>query len=429
MSKLLVSLALLCASLQAQVTGASIAAIAEPSAVNRAHAVNPVIEWNRTLLVILRTAGAQPSTIHSTRSFAILHASIFDAVNNIDGTYSPYLVRLANVSRLASQPAAADQAAHDVLVTLYPAFQTTLDVELQQDLAQIPEGQDKTDGVTVGQVVAAQILAFRSTDGANVTQPPFIPGNQPGDYQFTPPNFAPADFTQWPRVTPFALARADEFRPGPPPKLASDEYTRVFDEVKSLGFITSTIRTPEQTLIGNFWNGNIQDLLNEIAQTAALGHHLGLAHSARLFALLNISLADSTIALFEAKYNYQFWRPVTAIELAGDDGNPNTNPNANWLPLPTKTAPEPSYPGAHSSISFAGAEVLKFYFGDRFTFDVTSELLQGVKRRFTSFSAAAQEAGLSRVYAGQHFRTDHIAGKSLGEKVGESITDTILLPR
>src|SRR6267378_285774 len=240
MSKTLLTLALMCAGLQAQVAGASLPANAEPSAVSSAPSVNPVIEWNRTLLAIIRTAGAQPPTIHSTRSFAILHASIFDAVNNIDGAYSPYLVRLSNVSRRASQPAAADQAAHDVLVALYPAFQTTLDTELQQDLAQIPEGQDKTDGVTVGQTVAAQILAFRSTDGANVTPPPFIPGDRPGDYQFTPPNFAPADFTQWPQVTPFAIARADEFRPGPPPQLTSDEYTEVFNEVKSLGFITST---------------------------------------------------------------------------------------------------------------------------------------------------------------------------------------------
>ena len=429
MSKTLVTIALMCASLQAQVTGASIAENAEPALVSSAPSVNPVIEWNRTLLVILRTAGAQPSTIHSTRSFAILHASIFDAVNNIDGTYSPYLVRLSDVSRLASQPAAADQAAHDVLVALYPAFQTTFDAELQQDLAQIPAGQDRTDGVFVGQKVAAQILAFRSTDGANITLPPFIPGSQPGDYQFTPPNFAPADFIQWPQVTPFALARADEFRPGPPPHLTSEAYTRAFDEVKSVGLITSTTRTPEQTLIGTFWNGNIQDFWNEIAQTAALGHHLGLARSARLFALLNISLADTTIAFFEAKYTYQFWRPVTAVELAGDDGNPHTEPDPNWLPLSVKTAPDPSYPGAHSAISFAGAEVLKSDLGDRFTFDVTSESLKGVTRHFTSFSAAAQEAGLSRIYAGQHFRTDHVSGKGLGTNVAESIVDTILLPR
>src|SRR3984893_3474015 len=151
MSKTLVTLALPGASLQAQITGAPIAANAEPSAVSSAVLVNPVIEWNRTLLVILRTAGSQPPTIHSTRSFAILHASIFDAVNNIEGTYSPYLVRLSDVSRLASQPAAADQAAHDVLVALYPTFQTTLDAELQQDLAQIQDAKNRNEGVIVGQ--------------------------------------------------------------------------------------------------------------------------------------------------------------------------------------------------------------------------------------------------------------------------------------
>ena len=429
MSKTLVLLALMCAGLQAQIREASTAANAEPSAVGSAPLVNPVVEWNRTLLVILRTAGAQPPTIHSTRSFSILHAAIFDAVNNIDGTYSPYLVRLSDVSRLASQPAAADQAAHDVLVALYPAFQTTLDAELQQDLGQIQQGPDKADGITVGQTVAAQILAFRATDGASITPPPFIPGSHSGDYQFTPPNFAPADFTQWAQVTPFALARADEFRPGPPPELTSDEYTRVFDEVKSLGFINSTTRTPEQTLIGKFWNGNIQDFWNEIAQTAVLEHHLGLVRGARLFALLNISLADTAIAFFEAKYTYQFWRPVTAIELAGDDGNPNTTPDPNWLPLSIKTAPDPSYPGAHSAISAAAAEVLRLDFGDKFTFDVTSESLAGVTRHFTSFSAAAQEAGLSRIYAGQHFRSDHVAGQGLGRQVAESIDETILLPR
>jgi membrane-associated phospholipid phosphatase len=416
MTKTLITLTLFCASLSAQVTGA-------PSA------ANPVIEWNRTLLVIVRTPGTQPPTIHSTRSFAILHAAVYDAINNIEGTFSPYLVRLPDLPRHASEPAAADQAAHDVLVALYPTFQAALDVELQQDLAQIPDGQNKANGVAVGQAVAAQILSLRSNDGSSVPPPAFVPGNQPGDYQLTPPNFAGADFTQWSQVTPFALARADQFRPGPPPELTSDEYTNVFDEVKSLGFINSTTRTPEQTVIGKFWNGNIQDFWNEIAQTAALQHHLDLARSARLFALLNISLADTTIAFFDAKYTYQFWRPVTAIQMAASDGNPGTEPNPTWLPLPTKTAPDPSYPGAHSAISAAGAEVLRFYFGQRFTFDVTSETLAGVTRHFTSFTDAAQEAGLSRIYAGQHFRSDHIAGKALGRRVAESVDETILLPR
>jgi len=392
-----------------------------------AQRVNAVIEWNRTLLAIVRTPGAQPATIHSTRNFAILHAAIYDAVNNVAPKFSPYLVSLPNVPRSASEIAAADEAAHDVLVSLYPAFQLSLDTELQQDLAQLPDNERKAQGVAAGQAVAVQLLAARSADGANLTSPSYVPGTQPGDYQLTPPNFAPADFTQWSQVTPFALARANEFRPGPPPALTSDTYTEVFNEVKDLGFIASTTRTAEQTQIGKFWNGNIQDFWNEIAQTAALAHQLNLQDSARLFALLNISLADTTIAFFDAKYAYNFWRPVTAVQLADTDGNPLTDPNPTWLPLSTKTAPDPSYPGAHSAISRAGATVLRFYFGDQFTFDVTSESLTGVTRHFTSFSAAAEEAGLSRIYAGQHFRTDHIAGKSLGGQVAESIDESILL--
>ena len=344
--------------------------------------VNAVIEWNRTLLAIVRTPGAQPASIHSTRNFAILHAAIYDAVNNINPRFSPYLVRLPDVPRSASEIAAADEAAHDVLVSLYPAFQVALDTELQQDLAQIPDNERKTQGVAVGQTVASQLLAARSADGANVIPPPYIPGNQPGDYQLTPPNFAPADFTQWPQVTPFALEQANEFRPDPPPALTSGLYTEVFNEAKSLGFINSTTRTAEETQIGTFWNGNIQDFWNEIAQTAALAHHLNLEHSARLFALLNISLADTAIAFFDAKYTYNFWRPVTAIRLADTDGNPQTEPNPTWLPLSTKTAPDPSYPGAHSAISKAGATVLGFHFGNRFAFDVTSESLAGVTRHF-----------------------------------------------
>src|SRR6266436_3526102 len=277
---------------------------------NSAQPVNAVIEWNRTLLAIVRTPGAQSATIHSTRNFAILHAAIYDAVNIIEPRFSPYLVRLPDVPRSASKIAAADKAAHDVLVFLCPAFQASLDTELQQDLALLPDNERKAQGIAVGRAVASQLLAARSADGASVIPPPYVPGTQPGDYQLTPPNFAPADFTQWPQVTPFALERADEFRPSPPPALASATYTDAFNEVKSLGFIDSTTRTAEHTEIGQFWKGNIQDFWNEIAQTAALDRHLNLEHSARLFALLDISLADTAIAFFEAKYTYNFWRPV-----------------------------------------------------------------------------------------------------------------------
>ena len=388
--------------------------------------VNAVIEWNRTLLAIVRTPSAQPPTVHSTRNFAILHAAIYDSVNGIEANFSPYFVRLPDVPRSASPTAAADAAAHDVLVSLYPAFRTKLDTELEQDLAVLPENDGKSEGVAVGQAVAAKLLAIRASDGANVTPPAFVAGTEPGDYQLTPPNFAPADFIQWSQVIPFALQRADQFRPGPPPALTSAVYTEVFNEVKATGFVKSTARTAEQTQIGKFWNGSIQDFWNEIAQTAARQRRLNLADSARLFALLNISMADTAIAFFDAKYTYNFWRPVTAIQLAGNDGNPETEPDSGWIPLTTKTAPDPSYPGAHSAISEAGATVLSFYFGDDFAFDVTSESLAGGKRHFTSFSAAAQEAGVSRIYAGQHFRSDHIAGKKLGRQVAEHIDDSIL---
>ncbi len=232
MAKRLFTFALLCAGLWSPVIGIASVTVADDdnhAAAPSTQPVNPVIEWNRTLLLIVRTPGAQPFTIHSTRNFAILHVAIFEAVNNIDRTFKPYAVRLAHVSRRASTQAAADQAAHDVLVSLYPAFATMLDSQLQQDLEQIPYGRDKDDGIEVGEAVAAATLALRSGDGSAATPPPFVPNTQPGDYQLTPPNFAPADFIQWPQVTPFALAHANEFRPGPPPHLTSDEYTRSFD--------------------------------------------------------------------------------------------------------------------------------------------------------------------------------------------------------
>jgi PAP2 superfamily len=394
--------------------------------------VNPVVQWNKNLLVIVRTSGAQPATIHPTRSFAIMHAAIYDAVNVIDRSHKPYLVHLAPPQRNASQEAAADAAAHEVLVSLYPAFKTTLDTELQQSLAQIADGDEKAEGIGIGQTVADHILALRNTDGANAGPIPYTFGNDPGDYQSTPPNFAPQpQFTQWPSVTPFALQRANQFRPGPPPALTSDRYSDAFNQVKSLGINNSTTATADQMLIGQFWNGAIQNYWNEITQTASVGHHLTTAENARLFALLNLSLADSVIAFYDAKYTYNFWRPVTAIRAADTDNNPDTLVDSAWLPEGGKnTAPDPSYPGAHAAISAAGAEVLASFFNkDNFDFNVTSEVLPGVERSFTRFSGAFEEASLSRILAGQHFSFDEQAGGHLGRKVADFVVDNLLIGR
>ena len=395
-------------------------------------AVNPVIQWNKNLLVIVRTPGVQSPTIHSTHSFAIMHAAIYDAVNTIDRRHKPYLIRLARPEKDASQNAAADAAAHEVLVALYPAFKTSLDGQLLQSLAQIPDGDNKTIGIHIGQTVADQILALRSTDGSTSAPTPYVFGNAPGDYQSTPPNFPPQpQFTHWSHVTPFALEHANQFRPSPPPALTSDTYSDAFNQVKSLGIMNSTTATADQMLIGQFWNGTIQNYWNEITQTASLAHNLTTAESARLFALVNLSLADSVIAFYDAKYTYNFWRPVTAIRAADTDNNPQTLVDTIWLPEGGKnTAPDPSYPGAHATISAAAAEVLiSFFRRDHIDLTVTSEVLPGVDRSFTRFSAAFAEASFSRVLAGQHFSFDENAGGRLGHEVADFVVDNFLTNR
>jgi hypothetical protein len=393
-----------------------------------AGSADEVIKWNKTLLTIVRTPGAQPATVHPTRSFAIMHAAIYDAVNAIDATHKPYLVHVEHVSPHASQEAAAAAAAHETLLVLYPAFQTTLDQQYEQSLAQIPDGADKTTGIDVGRAAALATLTLRSDDGSALPPIPYVFGNAPGDYQSTPPNFpAQPVFTHWSQVTPFALERAKQFRLGPPPALTSAEYTAVFNEVKALGIVNSTAATADQSLIGRFWNGAIQNYWNEIAQTAVLAHHLTTAQSARVFALLNLTLADEVIAFYDTKYTYNFWRPVTAIRAAAIDDNPNTLADPTWLPQPGKTAADPSYPGAHATISAGGAFVLRKVFGNEpVQVNVTSEVLPGVVRSFDSFAAIENEASLSRIYAGQHFRSDENAGEKLGSAVADFVVDNFL---
>jgi hypothetical protein len=433
MSKLLIVVTLLCASLSGQAASSCNAAADDEHQSSEDFAVkslNPVVQWNRTLLVIVRTPGAQSATVHATRSFAIMHAAIYDAVNVIDRTHKAYLVRLSGVSHFASQDAAAAAAAHEVLLALYPKFHTLVDDQLQQSLASIPEGGDKAEGMTIGKTVADQVLALRSNDGSNAQPIPYVFGTAPGDYQSTPPNFPPQpQFTHWSRVTPFALEHASQFRPGPPPALTSDRYSDAFNQIKSLGIANSTTATADEALTGRFWNGAIQNYWNEIAQTVSLAHSLTTGQNARLFALLNLSFADDVIAFYDAKYTYNFWRPVTAIRADDADNNPETVADPNWLPEVGKTAPDPSYPGAHAVISAAGAEVLiSFFDRDRFDFNVTSEVLPGVERSFTSFSAASEEATLSRIFGGQHFRSDLTTGQRLGREVADFVLDNFLTP-
>src|SRR6266516_1908081 len=372
-----------------------------------------VIAWNKELLKIVKTPGAQPATVHPTLSYAILHAAIYDAVVSITRA-APAYVFSVNAPRSARADAAAATAGHDTLTALYPKWKAALDQQLAGELATIPNGAGKQQGIQVGQAVAARLIAIRANDGSAATSQPFVPGNQPGNYQPTPPKFPAPFFSNWGNVTPFVLNNATQFRPGPPPALTSQAYAQALNEVKSLGQNTSKTRTTDQTVIAKFWAGPIWNTWNEIAENAALAHHTNLETTARLFAVLNLSFADSTIAFYDAKYYYQIWRPVTAIR--------KTDPT--WTPQAV-TALDPSYPSAHGVISGDGAAVLSAFFGNQDQIQLTSDVLPGIVRTFVSYNDVSTEAGLSRIYAGQHTRIDIEVGSQLGQNVAQFVLQRI----
>ena len=410
------ALALLCASLSLPVAGSAQVASATP---------DQVIQWNRTLLQILQTPGAQPATIHPTRSMAIVHLAIYDAVNAIVGGHAAYLV--LHAPRSASPEAAAAAAAHTTLLALFPNQHAVIDAKFQDSLSQIGGGAHVSQGIRVGIEAANAILAARADDGADGTPPVFVPASGPGEYQLTPPSFQPPVFTHWANVRPFALETGDQFRPPPPPAVTHPRYTADFDEVRSLGELNSGTRTAEQTDIGRFWGAApVQSVWNQIAQLAGLSFENSLKQNARLFALLDTSIADGVIALYDSKYTHHRWRPITAVRAGDLDGNPDTAGDPNWTPL-AMTALDPSYVGAHAEISQSAATILGDFFGtDRLDFSLTNPTLPNIVRTFQSFSQAADEAAASRIYAGQHFRYDEDAGQALGDEVGHFIFDDIL---
>jgi hypothetical protein len=385
-----------------------------------------VIQWNQELQKVLVAPGAQPASIHPTRTLAITQIAVYDAVNGILRGGQPLVVDLHGPRR-ASADAAAAAAARTTLDALLPSQQPTIEAFFQSSLAQIGSGEHVDRGIRFGTRVAEAVLAARANDGATATAPVFTPLIGPGEYQLTPPAFAPAGFTQTSQVAPFVLESASQFRPAPPPALTSAKYAADFNEVKSLGELNSATRTADQTAIGKFWGAApIWIVWNQIADQAAVGFGNSLEQNARLFAQLNTTLADSAIALYDAKYAFHRWRPITAIT-AADQGNPNTVADPNWVPL-ANTANDPSYPGAHATFSQAGATVLEDFFGtDVFSFSLTNASV-GITRSFPSFSQASDEASASRIFAGQHFRYDEEAGQTLGSQVADFVADDALSP-
>jgi membrane-associated phospholipid phosphatase len=391
-------------------------------------AANVVVEWNQVFLDTFKADRVLP--LYFAREAAIVHAAIYDAVNDIDRSYTPFFADV-KAPPGASLDAAAAQAAHDTMVALFPAHQATFDATLAADLAGIPPGRARL-GTAVGQAVAQQILAWRSTDGSTA-QVTYVPGTDPGDWQPTPPAFAPAVAPQWGSVTPFCINSDSAFRAPPPPALTSADYTAAFNEVMSLGAANSTTRTAEQSEIARFWYGAAGTFTsagywNQIAQEVAQQRGDSLVQDARLFALLNLAQADAYFAVWDTKFTYNFWRPVTAIRAADTDGNPDTVADATWTPF-LVTPAHPSYNSGHSGISAASAAVLAAFFGsDAVPFSLSSDSLPGVTRSYASFSAAVQEVSDSRVYAGIHWRFDVQAGQLMGNEVGDYIVTHFLLP-
>lgn len=383
-----------------------------------------VVDWNRQLLAIEQTPGAQPATVHATRSFALLQTAIYDSVVSTTHEGSPYAFEV--VAPTGARPdAAADQAAHDVLAALFPAFASELDTALTQELAGIPSGPARDAGIAAGARVATLVLALRANDGSANPPPVFVAGSQPGNYQVTPPNVGkqPA-FTGWGAVTPWVLAAGDQFRPAPPPALDSATWAQAINEVHRLGGGqgSPSARTADQTQIGLFWAPPIWNTWNEIADGQLVDRHSDLETASHVLADLDLTVADSVIAFYDAKYTYAFWRPITAIR-AGTPGNPAADPaDPSWNPL-TATALDPSYPGAHATVSEAAATVLSEFFGSHVDLTVHSDAsgFASVTRDFSSFQAAAAEASLSRILAGQHTSIDEDAGTSLGRHVAQAV--------
>ena len=375
-----------------------------------------VVTWNKELIKILGIPGEQPATVHPTRSFALLQAAEYDAVTSITRHGRPYLFSV-RAPRDARPDAAADQAAHDVLAALYPSMRGELGTMLHAELAKIPGGRGRHDGTQVGAAVARHLFGLRAHDGSAATPPPFVSGNRPGDYRPTPPDFLAPVFTGWGKVTPFVLESGRQFRPAAPPPVTSAAYAAALNEVKSKGRDNSRTRTKDQTAEAVFWaSAPVWNTWNQVAQDQVLRdgrQGASLERTTALFASLDFALADAAITMYNAKYHYAVWRPVTAIRLANTIHNPAIRQDEHWNPL-AATAPDPSYPGAHSTISEAAATVLSAFDGSRVHLAIT---LNGVTRTFGSFQAAANEAGLSRIFAGQHTRLDHQAGERLGGQV------------
>jgi hypothetical protein len=389
-----------------------------------------VTSWNSAALAAIRTNNTPPPV--ASRALAILHVSIYDAVNGISRRHEPYLVE-STVQASASEVAAASAAALRVLTTLFPA-QTSQFAALHQTMVQaIKDGPQKRSGLTWGGLVADRILMSRANDGSDAVEPAPV-GTGPGVWEPTPPAFAPYLLTQWGHVAPFAMESSEALRPNGPPPLDSAQWAAEYNEVKALGAAVGSTRTADQSQIARFWADGAGTETppghwNHIAQDVAAAQRNTIEQNARMFALLNLALADAAICAWDAKYAFNFWRPVTAIRFGDTDGNDATTADPTWSSF-IITPPFPDYISGHSTFSGAAARVLgRFYGRDDIAFATGSDALPGVTRSFAGFAAAAAEAGASRIYGGIHYASANQDGLAAGAAIGDFTFANFLQPK
>lgn len=405
----------------------------------REAAADEVFDWNVTGFDAT-VAGAQNNVVIS-RTMAMMHLAVHDALNAIDRRYEPYLYE-GKAEPSADARAAIAAAARDVLVGVIPGWGnpeqrakalTLVDSAHTAALAKVPDGPPKNKGLAIGKSVAAAILAARKADGSTAPSQ-YTPETAPGKWRPhpnpVPPNPPiadaalavgnwPAMLPQWGQITPFTMVAPWQSRLPGPPALASADYARDYDEVKRLGGKNSSARTAEQSEIARYWYEGSAQGWSRIARLVAAQRRLDRWENARLLALVNAAIADSFIAGFDTRYVYNLWRPVTAIRAADTDGNDATAADPSWEAF-LNTPPIPEYPSTHSIAGGGASAVLaRFFGGDQIAFSMASgPPFAGITRSFKSFSQAAQENADSRVYAGIHFRSACRDGIKLGEQIG-----------
>ncbi len=381
-------------------------------------AANVITDWDEKAAAIAQTKGPPPGAY---RVMAILHLAMFEAVNSIEPRYKPYKAKLS-ASPDTSKEAAA--AATMVMSKLLPDTAADMQSAAKTFLATLPDGEAKANGIKLGEQAATAILAARDKDGYSAPDA-YRPRTTPGVYIPTPITVA----SQFPGMTPFAMTSASQFRPKPPISLKSAQWAKDYNEIKELGEKNSTKRTARQTEDARFWVLTGPLSTHPLTRQIAIAKNMDVVDTARFMALTTAAEEDAIIAVMDAKYHYQFWRPITAIRNGDIDGNPATDRVATWQPI-DNTPMHPEYPCAHCIVSSSLSAVIRAVLGgdDIPEVSITSPFAPGVTHRFTNLTAYTEEVAYARLYAGFHYRFSIAVGKEMGQKIGSYVAASILQP-